>query len=194
MSEERTVTDLQTGSQISLSEALEKDPEEYKRLRAERKARFSRVLERGMIADRLKVDLPPHLWGEWVHNDRQSITEMQLLGFKIDTEYAPKRALHDQGDGMSLVGDTLFMVQDIEDHNLLEEIRRENYAATHGKAQTVNRLQGEEREFSSSTRTLGLPTIEESASKQARKAELESALAQTAQARNAVQPGARIIK
>jgi hypothetical protein len=193
MSEERGVIDLQTGTEISLSQALEKDPEEYKRLRAEKKARFSRVLERGMVADRLKVDLPPSLWGEWVHDDRQSITEMQLLGFKIDSEYATKRALHDQGDGRSLVGDCVYMVQDIEDHLLLEEIRRENYEATHGKANRTARLQGEEKEFVASSRVLGLPTIEESAAKSARKAELEAALSKSAKAQQAT-GGARIVK
>lgn len=194
MSEEREVTDLQSGATISLSAALEKDPEEYKRIRAERKARFSRVLERGMIADRLKVDLPPNLWGEWIHNDLQSITEAKLLGFQIDTEYATKRALHDQGDGMSVVGDCVYMVQDMEDHLLLEEIRRENYEAAHGKPSRAVRLQGEEKEFAGATRTLGLPTIEESATKQARRAELESALHQNAQQRVVAAPGAKIIK
>jgi hypothetical protein len=176
MSEQRVVTDLQTGREISLSEAMSKDPDEYKRLRAERKARFSRVLERGMIADRLQVDLPATLWGEWVPNDKQSIYEKQLLGFVVDREYATKRALHDQGDNMSIVGDCVFMIQDVEDHNLLEEIRRENFEAANGKPGQTARLQGEEKEFMAQSRTIGMPTIEESASKAARKADLESAV------------------
>lgn len=193
MSEEREVLDVQTGAMMSLSEALEKDPEEYKRLRAEHKSRFSRVLERGMIADRLQVDLPPSLWGEWVPRDKQSVYEKELLGFKVDTEYARKRALHDQGTGESIVGDCVFMIQDIEDHNLLEEIRRENFEAANGKPGGTARLQGEEKEFVASSRTLGLPTIEESAAKLARKAELETALRKNAEA-GALTGATRIVK
>lgn len=200
MSVEREVTDLQSGQTMSLREALEKDPEEYKRLREQRKARFSRVLERGMIGDRLQVDLPPHLWGEWVPQDKQSVHEKELLGFRIDTEYATKRALHDQGDGSSVVGDCVFMVQDIEDHNLLEEIRRENFEAANGRPGQTVRLQGEEKEFVASSRTLGLPTIDESAAKVARKGELENAVRavnlanQQSGGNSPINPGTRIIR
>jgi hypothetical protein len=192
MSEEREVIDVATGREISLTEALEKDPEEYKKLRAERKARFARVLERGIVADRLQVELPPTLWGEWVPRDKSSIFERETLGFRVDTEYAPKRALHDQGTGESIVGDCVFMVQDIEDHNLLEEIRKEAFEAANGKPGRAARLQGEEKEFGALSRTIGMPTIEESVAKTARKEELQAALQQRAQA----QPtqAARIIK
>ena len=194
MSEQREVIDTATGREMSLTEALEKDPEEYKRLRAEKKARFSRVLERGMIADRLQVDLPPTLWGEWVPNDKQSIYEKEMLGFFIDTEYATKRALHDQGDGRSIVGDCIFMTQDIEDHQLLEEIRRENFEAANGKPGQTARLQSEEREFAGMSRTIGMPTIEESRHKSARKSELEQALRATQQGQVQAPTATRIIK
>lgn len=193
MSQEREIIDVATGREISLTEALEKDPEEYKRLRAERKTRFSRVLERGIIADRLQVDLPPTLWGEWVPRDKASIFEREMLGFKIDTEFATKRALHDQGTGESIVGDCVFMVQDIEDHNLLEEIRKENFESANGKPGRAARLQGEEREFAAQSRTIGMPTIEESVAKSARKAELQAALQQRAQPTQPSQ-AARVIR
>lgn len=178
MSIERTVTDIASGTEISMEEAIKLDPEETKKLRAEKKARFARILERGMVADRLAVELPDNLYGEWVPNDKSEIYRMQLLGFKIDTEYATKRALHSEGDGKSVIGDTVFMTCAREDKDILEEIRRENFVAMNGKPGEV-KSQQEEKEYATQSRTIGMPVIEESVSRTARKEQLESALAAT---------------
>src|SRR5690242_7548495 len=37
--------------------------------RAERKARLATILDRGFVQDRLTVELPPDVHGEWVRND-----------------------------------------------------------------------------------------------------------------------------
>ena len=179
MSTEREVT-IPSGGTTTMSEAIAQDPEELKKIRADKKTRFARILERGMVADRLAVELPGNLYGEWVANDKSEIYRMQLLGFKIDDTYAVDRALHDKGDGQSVVGDTVFMVCAREDREIMEEIRREKYQALNGKPGTVTKAQGEEKEFTGSTKTLGIgPVVEESTSRQVRKADLEAALAQT---------------
>lgn len=182
MSIEREVTDIKTGVSMSMTDAIKLDPEEVKRLRAERKTQLRQVLERGIVADRLKVDLPPNLYGEWVPNFKEEIYRMQLLGFQIDDKYAPQRALHDHGDGKSVIGDTVYMVCSREDREIMEEIRREQFEANNGKPGQARSLR-EEKEFKALNSTLRIgPTVEESATRLARKAEIESALAATRQA------------
>jgi hypothetical protein len=56
----------------------------------EQKARMARVLDRNLSISKLHVDLPNDLHGEWVPSDDVSVAEKERLGFKIDTEYAPK--------------------------------------------------------------------------------------------------------
>lgn len=181
MSEQRTV--ISSTGEMTQAEAVEKDSEEHKKLRAQRKATLIRVLERGQVADRLQVDLPPELYGEWVPNDKMSIYEKELLGFKVDTEYAPKRRLHDQGDNSSVIGDAIFMTCTKEDHEIHEEIRRENYEALNAKPGSFTAPQREEKEFSADQRTIGMPVVQESRNRVARKAEIETALARIAAAR-----------
>lgn len=117
-------------------------PEEESR--AEKKARRAKVYDRGVIGDRLYVELPEGLYGEWVKNDVVEIHRKEGLGFKIDTEYAKRRALHDKGDGASYVGDVVFMVCSKEDKEIIDEIRRERYEATHNPK---SGKQKEERDF-----------------------------------------------
>jgi hypothetical protein len=140
--------------------------------REQRKARIAKVLDRGLSHDRLAVPLPDNLYGEWVSNDQVSIFEKEALGFKIDTEYAPKRALHSKGDGKSIVGDCVFMICNKEDKQLIDEIRNEQYLRINRKASE----QKEEKDFNQVTRKLGLETLTESTVNEARKAELETAL------------------
>lgn len=184
MSEERTVTDVASGREISMSESLALDPEEIQRLRREKKARLASVLERGVVADRLNVELPPDKWGQWVPNDQAEIVRLQALGFWIDEKYATARALHNQGSQLgSVVGDTIFMVCDKETKEILDEIRQESYESINGKPGATIKSQKEEKEFAASTQRQGLPVVEESASRAARKAELEAALLKSAEAR-----------
>lgn len=175
MSEQRTVTDAATGVEMAMDDALRMDPETHKKLRAERKAKFARVLQRGVTHDRLHVDLPPTLHGEWVANDRIAILEKESLGFRVDTEFAAKMAQF-QGDGKGVVGDAIFMIQDMEDHEICEEIRKENYEAMNGKPGQVVKEQLEERSFTTAVKGQAMPVIEESTQRSARKAELEEAL------------------
>lgn len=176
MSEERSVQDPSGQGEMTMTAAVALDPAETQRLRAEKKARLARILDRGMVADRLSVELPPDKHGEWIPNDKSEIYRMQTLGFWVDKEYATKRALHDQGDGASVVGDAIFMVCEKENKEILDEIRRENYEAINGKPGTVRGSQREEKDAAANLRKIGMPVVEESRERQARKQELAAVL------------------
>lgn len=171
--DERTVVNPATGAELTMSEALAQDPEEIKRIRAARKAKLAQVLERGIVADRLQVPLPDSVYGEWVVNDKAEIYRMQGLGFEVDTTYAKQRALHNEGDDRSIVGDVVFMTCDKETHNLIEEVRREKYVAMNGKQASAD---SENTEFKAAVDKIGMPVIEESSSRRARKADIEAAI------------------
>ena len=125
--------------------------------REQKKARRAKIFERGVLGDRLHVDLPDHLYGEWVANDKVQIYTKEGLGFRIDTEYARQRALHDKGDGASYVGDVVFMICDREDKEILDELRRERYAQVHNPKAGK---QKEERDFISLNDPDSKPTAE----------------------------------
>jgi hypothetical protein len=140
--------------------------------RDQKKARLAQVLDRGLTADRLHVPLPSGIHGEWVPNDQSAIYEKEALGFKIDTEYAPKRALHSKGDGKSIVGDVVYMICDKENKEIIDEIRNEQYLRLNRKQGT----QKEERDITSQTSKIGLEPINEGSVSPARKEELENAM------------------
>lgn len=75
----------------------------------QRSARLATVLDRGVVFDRLKVDLPPDLYGEWVRNDPLEIDRMQTLGFWVDNTYASRRSLHSDGSSANIVADVIHM-------------------------------------------------------------------------------------
>lgn len=179
MSQEREVIVISDGKTESrpLTEADVKATE----TREQRRARFARVLERGFIVDRCTVEnLPPNLHGEWVPRDPIEIERKKALGFWIDKEYAPKRALHSDGTtDVAVVGDCIFMVCDREDKELIDEIRRDQYEKMHGSPEKeVRREQVEETGFKSQVSALDVPTpvVDTGKEKSIRKAELEAAL------------------
>jgi hypothetical protein len=142
--------------------------------RAQKKARLIQVLDRGVTHDRLKVDLPPDVYGEWVPNDTTEIAYKESLGFEMDTKYAPNRALHNRGDGKPIVGDCVFMVTSMEQHLLIEEIRREQYDKLNHK----DKKQREERQYETlvDKQGGGVSAMHEGSVNEARKAELEQIL------------------
>lgn len=99
--------------------------------RVQKKARLAEVYDRGVAGARLHVELPPDTYGEWVPNVGEEIHRKELLGFEIDSIYAPARALHNKGDGKSLVGDVVFMTCSMEQKEILDEVRRERYEKIH---------------------------------------------------------------
>lgn len=167
MSQEREV--LVVGSNKTEKVAPEHAPFSSEELqppesRKERKARLARILERGIIADRLAVDLPKDKYGEWVSDDPVEIARMQALGFEVDTEFAPNVSLHSSGTKAGKIGDVIHMICSRENKDILEEIRKENYDKRHNRKPASHRAntQGEEREAVANIDRTGLPAIMES--------------------------------
>lgn len=140
--------------------------------RASKKARMAQVYERGVVGDRLHVELPLDLHGEWVPNNSVDVHRKEALGFRIDTEFAKQRALHDKGDAASYVGDCVFMICAREDKEIIDEIRKENYIKTHAPR---GGKQKEERDFITQAAPETSPSAESTA-KTARKTEITAAI------------------
>ncbi len=119
--------------------------------REQKVARRAQIYNRGVLGDRLHVDLPPEIHGEWVPNNVVDIERKRGLGFEIDTEHAKNRALHDKGDGASYVGDVVFMTCSREDKEIIDEIRRKRYNDVHAPK---GNKQLEERNFLNSNSTV----------------------------------------
>jgi hypothetical protein len=142
--------------------------------RSEKKARLATILERGMVGDRLHVELPDDKYGEWVPNDKVEIYRMQSLGFEVDKEYAKRRALHNDGtDGISIVGDVIFMTCDRDTKDIMEEIKRENY-------DRVNSPKGakEEKDFKANMMNSVTPPIDKSSTENVDQDAIKEALLQ----------------
>lgn len=159
--------------------------------RANKKARIARVLERGVVIDRATVELPPNLHGEWIHRDDNDIDRMKLLGFWIDGEEGhptyfkgEKRPLHSDGTKVPTIGDTIFMVCDKDNKELIDEVRREQYEKMHGKPGETVVSQREEQGFKNTVQGAEqeklTPVIEESRARSIKKDEIESVLAKDA--------------
>jgi len=145
---------------------------------ADRKSIIARVLERGIIIDRATVDLPKHLYGEWVADDPVEISRMQLLGFEKDTQYATDRSSNADGSGVSKIGDVIYMIAPIEVKEIIDAVRSEMYQ----RANPVKDKQKEEKDFQRQADKSGLPVIAESDITTAREQEIRSALGATKQA------------
>lgn len=143
--------------------------------REDKKARLAQVLERGMVGVRLQVDLPDDLVGQWVPKDEAEIHRMEALGYRLDRDYAPKRRLHDGGDGLSYVGDVVHMIADRETREIIDELKKERYDRMNDP-----KLQKEERDFKNLTQKnlgdAGIRTIDESQSHSVRRDEIAAAL------------------
>lgn len=123
--------------------------------RASKKARLASVLDRGMVGDRLSVDLPKDVYGEWVPNDKVEIHRYEALGFEVDKKYASSRSLHSDGaEGTSIVGDVIFMTCDMETKEIIEEIKKENYDKVNAPLKSK-----EERDFELNAKTSPTPAV-----------------------------------
>lgn len=161
MSERKVEVDLTTkGENIQ--------PEE----RSVQKARLAQVYDRGVVGDRLHVDLPPNLHGEWVPSNAVDVHRKEALGFRIDTEHAKQRKLHDKGDAASYVGDCVFMTCDRETKDIIDEIRKERYIQAHSPR---GGKQKEERDFITQAAPETSPTAESKA-RPVRKADITAAI------------------
>lgn len=145
--------------------------------RTDKRKRLMEIYDRGVVGDRLHVDLPADKVGQWVVNDSVAIHRMEGLGYQIDREFAPKRRLHDKGDGASYVGDVVFMVADRETREIIDEIKAERYARINDP-----KRQKEEADFAAQNRAneaVGIGTLNESKAHSAKKSDIEAALGKT---------------
>jgi hypothetical protein len=143
--------------------------------RQEKKARLATILDRGMVGDRLHVELPNDKYGEWVPNDKVEIYRMQSLGFTVDKEFAKRRALHNDGtDGISIVGDVVFMTCDRDTKDIMEEIKRENYDKVNAPKSAK-----EEKEFGNNLKSTVTPAIVQSSTENVDTDAIKSALLQS---------------
>jgi hypothetical protein len=119
------------------------------------RARMAAVLDRGVINDRLTIDIPKNLHGEWVVNDPFELERAAMLGFTDGSEYVSKRLAHHQ-DGKPTMGDVRFMVQPMWMHKEVIAERERRFNEMHNPKK---KRQKEEEEFRVNA---GLPVIEES--------------------------------
>ena len=174
MSQERDITTLTGIEPNPKTPEITKIEEDAKT----RRARLASILSRGVVHDQLKVDLPPHLHGEWARNDPVSLDYMRTLGFEIDREFAPKRSMHANGSGNeAVVGDVIFMTCPKEVKEDIDAIRLDQFYKINGKP--GEQQTREEREFAARTKaeTGGdIPTIIESKTTPATVQNIKSAL------------------
>lgn len=116
----------------------------------EYEARIARVMERGLIVDRFHVDLPDDMHGEWHPYDTVEQARLETMGFRLDTQYAPTRKLHDKGDGISVIGDVAYYVQPKWMYNIIETKRKEQYYNNH-----LKKRQKEEKDFVANQASIG---------------------------------------
>lgn len=119
--------------------------------RAKRKAMLVQAFDRGIIHDRLKVDLPVHIHGEWVRNDPMEIDRLRSVGFEVDYEFATRRNLHSDGSGAAIVGDVIHMICPKELKQLIDEVRMDKFMAVNGKPGDRKAKTKEEKEFMANT-------------------------------------------
>lgn len=151
--------------------------EEFMKLPAEeRVARMAVVLDRGIVHDRLKVDLPPDLHGEWVRDDPLEIDRMRTLGFWVDETYATRRVLHSDGTSANKVADVIHMVTMKKNKEMIDQV----YLEKQVRATRRPKKAQEDEEFAEATaRDTGgiIPTFSESNQRTLTAADVRAALA-----------------
>lgn len=86
------------------------------------KAKQAVLLDRGILHQRLKVDVPEDLHYEWVRNNPVEIDRKRALGFWLDTKYSTKRAIHSDGSSANVIGDTVCMLTLKKNKEMIDQI------------------------------------------------------------------------
>jgi hypothetical protein len=103
-------------------------------------ARIAQILDRGIVVDRLHVNLPEGVHGEWVRDDPIAIERMKAIGFEVDTQFAKSRALHDD-TGKVKVGDVIFMTAPQEIRDLVKQVRKRKFDDFYKKRPKVTKAE-----------------------------------------------------
>lgn len=135
MSQERELINLSPKSEGEIQEALAKEKAEFI-------AKAAVMLDRGWTNARVNVELPPEIYGEWVHDSATEVARMRSLGFKDDTEFATKSALHNDGTGIPKIGDVRFMICDRWKYEILQKMKADranrNFKSKHVESPDFN--------------------------------------------------------
>lgn len=83
--------------------------------------RLVSVLGRGFTYDRLAVDLPADIHGEWVHESE--VSAMKVIGFELDKKYAVGQSTETRADGAAKVLDVVFMTCPKRHHELIQKAK-----------------------------------------------------------------------
>lgn len=93
---------------------------------AERKARISQALTRGLINDALAdIDHPPDIRCVWIRETDEDIARRKMMGYVIEMRYGEKFVDHDRSDNIRRFGDCILMSCTMENFEMIEEVRRE---------------------------------------------------------------------
>lgn len=115
-------------------------------------AKMAGIFDRGLALDRLQVNLPDDMYGEWVH---PSMADRLLsMDFVRGDEYIPE-TINDRAGGKSTL-DVIFMVKPKWKHDVDVKLRDAKYNETHVRDK---RRKKEEKDFEESMKTIGL-TVE----------------------------------
>ena len=125
---------------------------------AQKKARIAQVLSRGFTIDRGLLDVPDSIHYEWVPDDQVEL--MKSIGFTIDRKYSNQRSLHDAGDGVNRIADTVCMVTSKSNKLLIDAVEAEKYDRMHHGDQRQKDV--ESSEFTGLAKNAGLPIIDTS--------------------------------
>jgi hypothetical protein len=122
MSDEREMVVIGNPSATKVQEDIEVERKAFR-------AKAAVMLDRGWTNARINVDLPPDVYGEWVHDSATEIARMRNLGFKVDDIYAKQNALHNDGTGAPKIGDVIFMTCAKWMHEDFEKLKTQRAAA-----------------------------------------------------------------
>jgi hypothetical protein len=141
---EREVNDVASGSIIALDRSMSK---------AQLKAVMVDILDRGVTASRLDLDVQPDIHYEWIPNNAVEKNRMRTMGFEVlsrSKHLISGNPLHEGGGDEIIVGDVIAMGCSKVRKEALDEIKSERFIAMHGKP--GSRVQGEETEFTEKMR------------------------------------------
>lgn len=101
-------------------------------------AKMAIMLDRGWTNARINVEVPPGIHGEWVFNSPAELARIRNLGGKIDTKYAAKNALHNDGSGNPILGDVIFCVWPKWQYDIIKKLERDKansrFSSKHAEA------------------------------------------------------------
>lgn len=97
------------------------------------KAQVAKMVSRGVVMDRLTIDLPNDVHGEWIRDDAVSIAEAKAVGFAPDDKYGIDSSLHTDATGkITKVGDAVFMTMPKWKKEVIDQVKKQEMERHHG--------------------------------------------------------------